>query len=379
MVGGWRFRFICEGEMKYQICTRCVMDTSDPDIIFDENGVCNHCKTAQHAVMEAKEKREKFNLSQYLAEVKQDGKGRRYDCIIGISGGVDSGYTLHLAKQYGLRPLAVHYDNGWDMAVSVCNIRIMLEKMDVDLYTYVVDWEEFRELQMAFFRASVPDMEIPTDHMIYPVLGHAAHKYGVKHIWLGMNTESESILPRAWSQGHNDWKYIKDVFKKYGKGKLTTFPYFTRADYDYFWRNYDYFSILNYMDYNKDAAKELLITKYGWKDYGGKHCESFYTKFYQSYILPEKFGYDKRRAHLSSLIVSGRITREDALKELKHSSYDQEAISFDIEYFCEKMNISLSEYNRIMSLPPRNYHDYKNQENDLLMKLYYWVTKKKRA
>lgn len=366
--------------MKYQICTRCVMDTTDPDIIFDKNGVCNHCKSAVNAMKKAKENRKNFNLFEYVAEVKQDGKGKPYDCIVGVSGGIDSGYTLHLAKEWGLRPLAVHYDNGWDLAVSVGNIRTMLEKMDVDLYTYVVDWEEFRELQLSFFRASVPDMEIPTDHMIYPVLGYAAHKYDVKHIWLGMNMESESILPRAWSQGHNDWKYIKNVFKQYGgKVKLTTFPYFTRADYDYFWRHYDWCSILNHVDYDKNAAKKLLIEKYGWEDYGGKHCESFYTKFYQSYILPEKFGFDKRRAHLSSLIVSGRMTREEALTELELCPYDKETISFDIEYFCEKMDISLSEYHRIMNLPPHSYHDYKNQENDLWMRIYYWITKRKRA
>lgn len=365
--------------MKYQICARCVMDTSDPDIVFDENGVCNHCKTAEHTITEAKKNKEQFNLDHYIETVIQDGKGKEYDCIVGISGGVDSGYTLHLAKQYGLRPLAVHYDNGWDMAVSVCNIRTMLETMNVDLYTYVVNWEEFRELQLAFFRASVPDMEIPTDHMIYPVLGYVAHKYKVKHIWIGMNTESESILPKAWSQGHNDWKYIKDVFKKYGNGHIRTYPYFTRADYDYFWRNYKYFSILNYVDYDKEKAKRLLIDHYGWQDYGGKHCESFYTKFYQTYILPKKFGFDKRRAHLSSLIMSGRMTREEALSELEQCPYDDETISFDIEYFCEKMNITEAEYERIMSLPIKSYHDYKNQENDLLMKIYYWVTKRKRV
>ncbi len=365
--------------MGYQICKRCVMDTSDPDIVFDEEGVCNHCKSAELARVNADKKKREFDLAGYIEQVKEDGKSRKYDCIVGISGGIDSGYTLHLAKQYGLRPLAVHYDNGWDMAVSVCNIRTMLEKMDVDLYTYVLDWQEFRELQLAFFRASVPDMEIPTDHMIYPVLGYAAHKYNVKHIWLGMNTESESILPRAWSQGHNDWKYIKDIFHKYGKGHLKTFPYFSRADYDFFWRNYHYFSILDYVDYNKEKAKSFLIERYGWKDYGGKHCESFYTKFYQTYILPVKFGFDKRRAHLSSLIVSGRITREEALAELERSPYDVNTISFDIEYFCDKMEINQSEYDRLMKLPPKTYHDYKNQEDDVLMKLYYWAAHRKRA
>lgn len=359
--------------MEYQICKRCVMDTSDPDIVFDNQGICNHCKAAEEELMKEREKKKKFNLEEYIGQIKQDGRGKCYDVIVGVSGGVDSGYTLHLAKEYGLRPLAVHYDNGWDMAVSVCNIRVMLEKMDVDLFTYVLDWEEFRELQLAFFKASTPDMEIPTDHMIFPVMGYAAHKFDVKHIWLGLNNESETILPRAWSQGHNDCRYIKNVFKLYGKGKLKTYPYFTRADYDYFWRNFGFFAILNYVGYNKEDAKQLLINQYGWKDYGSKHCESFYTKFYQTYILPEKFGFDKRRSQLSSLIVSGRITREEALKELENSPYDKGTIEFDIEYFCDKMGISREEYERIMSLPPRDYHDFKNQENDLLMRIYNWI------
>lgn len=360
------------GEKKeYRICTRCVMDTTDPDITFDENGYCNHCRGALNLINRMKDLKTSFDMEKYIISVKEDGKKLDYDVIVGISGGVDSGYTLHLAKEYGLRPLAVHWDNGWDMAVSVVNIRRMLEKMNVDLYTYVVDWQEFRDLQLAFFRSSTPDMEIPTDHMIYPVMGYAAHKYGVKHIWLGMNAESESILPRAWSRGHNDYTYIKDVYNKFGSGrKLKSYPYFTRADYDYFWRKYDFFNILNYVDYNKEDAKAFLINEYDWMDYGAKHTESFYTKIYQSYILPVKYGADKRRAHLSSLIMSGQLTREDALRELETPPYNPDTIGFDIEYFCEKMEISKQEFDKVMLSAPKSYHDFKNQDNDILMRLY---------
>ena len=185
------------------------MDTSDKDIVFDEQGICNHCKSAEKALEAAEKRRKEFNLEGYIQKLKREGRGKQYDCIIGISGGVDSCYCIYLAKKYGLRPLAVHFDNGWNAELAVTNIKTIVEKLDVDLYTYVVNWQEFRDLQLAFLKASTPDSEIPTDHMIKPVLGMVAHKYGVKTVWLGFNQSSESILPESWSHGHRDWKYIK--------------------------------------------------------------------------------------------------------------------------------------------------------------------------
>lgn len=362
--------------MEYQICSYCVMDTSDPEIIFDEHGVCNHCKGAKEKLREAEEKRRSFDPEAFSARVKAAGKGKKYDCIVGISGGVDSCYVMYLVKKMGLRPLAVHLDNGWDSELAVQNIKSLLEKLDIDLYTYVVDWQEFRSLQLAFFKASTPDCEIPTDHMIFPVLGMLAHKYQCKYIITGHNNSSESILPRSWSQGHFDWRYIRSVYRIHGEGgRLKTFPHFDRPDYDYFMRKFVWFNILDYIDYNKDETKKFLQENYGWRDYGGKHYESFYTRFYQTYILPVKFGYDKRRMHLSSLIVAGQLSREEALKMLETPPYDEKTIERDIAYFLEKMQISREEFDRIMHAKCLSYWDYPNNENDLTGKVIHGLSK----
>lgn len=352
--------------MNQQVCTRCVMDTTDPEIVFDENGVCNHCKNAIKLL--EKVEKEKVGFEKKMEDIKKAGKGKKYDCVIGISGGVDSSYVVYYAKKLGLRPLAVHIDNGWDSELAVQNIRDLLEKMDVPLYTYVIDWQEFRDLQLAFLKASTPDSEIPTDHTIFAVLFMVALKYHVKYVIEGRNITSESILPRTWSYGHMDWGYIKDIHKKFGTRPLKTFPYYSRLDWIYYTevKKLESISILNYIDYDKEAAKKFMIEKFGWRDYGGKHYESFYTKFYQSYILPVKFGADKRKMHYSSLIVSGQITREEALEHLKEPLYDEREIEKDIEYFCEKMEISRDEFEDIMNRPKKYFWDYQSNENNFL-------------
>lgn len=355
--------------MTYRICNRCVMDTSDSQIVFDDNGNCNHCTSAEKFVNNIEDKRKNFSLSDYAEKVKREGQGKKYDCIVGISGGVDSCYCIYLAKKIGLRPLAVHFDNGWDAELAVQNIKQILEQLDVDLYTYVVNWQEFRDLQLSFLRASTPDCEIPTDHMIKPVLGMAAHKYGIKTVWLGNNQSSESILPDTWSHGHRDWKYIYSVQKEFGSKPLETFPHFNRLDEIYFNLKVNWFPILDYIDYDKEQAKKLLIDEFGWRDYGGKHFESFYTKFYQSYILPVKFGFDKRRMHLSSLIVSGQLTREQALNILEKLPYDKENIDRDIEYFLDKMEITREEFDKIMAEKPKSFWDYPSYEKDFIGRL----------
>lgn len=355
--------------MKYQICQQCVMDTTDIEIIFDENGICNHCKEARESIRKIQKRKEKFDLENYCKNIKEEGRKNQYDCIIGISGGIDSCYVMYLAKKMGLRPLAVHIDNGWNSELAVQNIKVLLEKLEVDLYTYVVDWQEFRDLQLAFLKASTPDSEIPTDHMIRPVLGTVAHKYKCKYIIMGQNSVSEFIIPRTWSHGHSDWKYIKNIYREFGTDKLKTFPYFTRPDMDYFSRKYIWFNMLDFIDYNKDEAKMFLREKYSWRDYGGKHYESLYTKFYQSYILPVKFGYDKRRMHLSSLIAAGQIEREEALQILKEAPYDEKSIENDIEYFVEKMQITRGEFEDIMKQKTKSYWDYPNNETDWMGKI----------
>lgn len=350
--------------MNYRICNHCIMDTSDPDIIFYDEGDCSNCRRATKIMVDINEKKKNFNLAEFAQKVKNEGQGKEYDCIVGISGGVDSCYVMYLVKKLGLRPLAVHFDNGWNSELAVQNIRVLLEKLDIDLYTYVVNWQEFRDLQLAFLRASTPDSEIPTDHMIFALLALVADQYKVKYIIQGKNMSSESILPAHWSYGHDDWKYIKTVHKKYGTIPLKTYVYKNRMSNFYFRDKLEWFSILDYIDYDKEKAKNFLMKEYDWRDYGGKHYESFYTKFYQSYILPKKFGYDKRRAHYSSLIVSNQLTRDAAMNKMKEPLYDENQIERDIEYFCEKMQISRKEFNDIMEKKPLSYWDYKNYEND---------------
>lgn len=352
--------------MENKVCTRCVMDTSDPDIYFDDKGVCNHCKHAEKVLSEIKINKGNFDIYEWAEKIKKSEKDKEYDVVTGISGGVDSSYVLYLLKKLGLRVLAVHIDNGWNTELSVQNIRVVLEKLDIDLYTYVLNWQEFRDIQLSFLKASVPDCEIPTDHLIFPVLSLVAHSYGLKYIVTGSNEATESILPQRWSHGHRDWKYIRSIHNMYGTIPIKTFVYLKPLSLYYFQQKMDWINILDYVDYNKAEAKDLLIKNFGWRDYGGKHYESFYTKFYQAYILPTKFGFDKRKAHLSNLIMNGEITRDEALKQLQEPLYDPDELIRDKEYFCEKMSISIEEFEQIMEKPAKSFWDYPSYENGFI-------------
>jgi N-acetyl sugar amidotransferase len=340
------------------------MDTSDPKIRFDENGICNYCRSYEESKeMYTPKVEEKYkHLQDMVAFCKKKGKGKKYDCIIGISGGVDSTYVAYKVKELGLRPLAVHLDNGWDAELAVSNIHTVLKKLDIELYTYVLDWEEFRSLQVAFLKASTPDSEIPTDHAITTVLKSFAIDEDVPLIW-GVNFSSESILPRAWSQGHMDWGYIKNVNKVFGKKKLKHFPHYSVYKRIYWKRikGIRIFSLLDYIDYDKEKAKKYLIEKLGWRDYGGKHHESIYTKFFQAYILPTKFGFVKKRAHLSSLILAGQMTREAALKELEKPLYNEDELREHLIYVPKKLGLTIEEFEEIMNTPPRKYEDFSPQ------------------
>lgn len=358
-------RFINSME-NYQICTRCVMDTSDPEIIFDENGICNHCHNYE-ASFENRvfdEETAKVKLEQLVGQIKAAGNGKDYDCLIGVSGGVDSTYVAYLVKRLGLRPLAVHLDNGWNSELAVKNIENVLTKMDIDLYTYVINWEEFKSLQLSFLKASTPDGEIPSDHAIFALLFNEANKRGIKYIITGMNYRTESILPKSWAQGHLDWKYVKGINKRFGNVTLKTFPRVTVPRLFYYWaiKRTKYISILNYINYNKTEVMKVLQDELGWKYYGGKHYESVYTRFYQSYVLPQKFNIDKRRAHYSNLILSGQMTREEALQELAKPTCDPKIVAEDIEFTIKKLQISKAEFEQIMQLPVKSYQDYPNQE-----------------
>jgi N-acetyl sugar amidotransferase len=343
-----------------RLCTRCVMDDTDPEIAFDEHGVCNHCHRYDQLVREAvftgpeRERR----LARLLEAVRADGKGKEYDCIIGVSGGVDSTFVAWKVKELGLRPLAVHLDNGWDSELAVKNIEHVLNKLKIDLHTHVIDWNEFRDLQLAFLKASTPDSEIPTDHAIVSLMFATARRMRVKHILSGVNCRTESHLPRAWSRGHQDWKYIRSVHRRFGTQALTTFPRqgLVRLTLDRLF--YRWVDILNLLDYSKKQAMAVLQDTLGWKYYGGKHYESIYTRFYQGYILPRKFGFDKRKAHLSSLICSGELPRDAALAELRTEPYPPALQEEDREYVIKKLGLTTEEFNRIMLLPPKRFEDY---------------------
>jgi len=349
------------------------MDTTDPEITFDEQGRCCHCRTydAQIRCLCWDERQSAAMLPALIERIRASGKGREYDCIIGVSGGVDSTYVAWKVKELGLRPLAVHMDNGWNSALAVTNIHKVLNKLGIDLYTEVLDWEEFRDLQLSFLRASTPDSEIPTDHAITAVLMQVAAKHKINYIIGGSNIRSEGILPRAWSQGIRDWRYIHGVHKRFGTVPLKTFPHFTMLGFvlartlgKHKWIN-----ILNYIDYNKTEAMRLLQDELGWVYYGGKHYESVYTRFFQAYILPRKFGADKRRAHLSTLVCSGEMSRDEALETIKEPICPPELLREDKDFVIKKLGITESEFDKIMALPRKTIADYPAYENGTLLKL----------
>lgn len=365
----------------YQMCVRCIMDTSDPFIEFDAEGVCNHChhyEMLSRNYLPSPEKRDEL-LNRLVAEIKAEGRGRDYDCIIGVSGGVDSTYVAYLVKKLGLRALAVHVDNGWDSELSSSNVEKSIERLGIDLQTVVLDWEEFKDLQIAFLKASTPDSEIPTDHAIFAVLYHEAAKRNIRYIVSGGNVVTEAILPGTWAYGYFDWRYIKNIQRRFGQVPLRSFPHIN------YWDRFIYYplikqikiaSLLDFVQYDKKAVQELLERELDWRPYGGKHYESVYTRFFQGYILPRKFGIDKRRAHLSTLILSGQISRAEALEEIHRSPYVGYALEEDLEYVLEKLGLTQDEFEQIMSLPVRSHKDYPTYEDypPALLKLDYITT-----
>lgn len=344
----------------YQMCTRCVMDTTDPDIVFDGNGVCNHCHTYDEQMRKNvfSGAEGKSRLEEIVNKIKEERKDKEYDCVIGVSGGVDSTFVAYKVIELGLRPLAIHLDNGWDSELAVKNIEVTLKKLKIDLYTHVIDWEEFRDLQLAFLKSSTPDSEIPSDHAIVSLMYQISDKIKVKYILAGFNSRTESHHTIAWSNGHFDWKYIKSVHRKFGKIRLKTFPHMSLLTYFRYRQTRKMINILDYLDYVKKDAIKVLERELCWKYYGGKHYESIYTRFFQGYILPKKFGYDKRKTHFSSLICSGEMTRDEALAELKKETYPIEMQEEDMAYVIKKLGLSNEEFEGIMNLPQKSYWDY---------------------
>lgn len=348
-------------------CTRCVMDTSDPEISFDADGVCSHCRNFERNIKPHwfPDEEGARRLDALVKAIRNAGRRREYDCIIGLSGGVDSSYLAYQAKQHGLRPLAVHVDAGWNSELAVKNIENLVKTLDIDLFTHVVDWDEMRDLQLAFFRAGVANLDVPQDHAFTAAVFAYAARNNIRYVLSGGNYATESILPRAWGYNAMDLRHLTAIHKRYGKVRLRTFPKVNFFQYYvYYPRILGMRTVrpLNLMPYNKAAAMRILEDQVGWRYYGGKHYESRFTKFFQAHYLPTKFGYDKRRAHLSSLIVSGQMTREEALDELAKPLYSSLELQEDKLFFIKKLGITETEYASVMAQPAKTYLDYPSNE-----------------
>jgi N-acetyl sugar amidotransferase len=346
----------------YRQCSVSVMDTiADPDIRFDEKGICNYYYEYLDALASIPVPGERKDALNALVEkIKAKGKNKPYDCLIGLSGGVDSTYLAYLTKELGLRPLAVHLDNGWDSELAVQNIENIVNKLGIELYTHVIDWEEFRDLQMSFIKASVVDIELVTDHAIYAITNKLAHKYNIGYILNGANVNTENTLPKSWIHPKRDHINIQSIHKAYGSIPLKTFPLMDMRlkRYTQNLSALETIGLLHYVPYNKSEVKQFIQSELNWRDYGGKHYESIWTRFYQGYILPQKFKIDKRKAHLSDLVFGGQITKAEALEELKEPIYEEKQMLEDYEYVLKKLRLSHDQFQHYMKLPPRSHYDF---------------------
>ncbi len=348
---------------EYRVCTRCVMDTSDPAIAFDSEGACNYCAAAiqrlRRLPSDANARQER--LKALLSRIKADGKGKDYDCVIGVSGGVDSSFVAREVRRLGLRPIAVHFDNGWDSEIAVDNIRRVLELLGIELLTYVVDWEEFRDLQLSFLKSSTANCEIPTDHAIFATLFRTAAQFRLKYILTGSNLATEAIYSVAGGgHYHQDFRHIRAIHRRFGSRALRTYPSMSLRGYLYhvFGRGVRQIPFLNLVEYDRQAAQGVLRLELGWRDYGAKHCESVWTRFFQGYYLPTKFGCDKRKWHLSSMICAGQISRERALEVLATPIYDDNLLRQDTEFVLKKFGLTADEFDALMSARPARATDF---------------------
>lgn len=352
-------------------CNRCVMDTTAPSITFDGNGVCNFCTNYFEQLEIRFSGDKKSELDALVLKMKKAGRGKKYDCVIGVSGGVDSTYVAYLVKKYGLRPLAIHLDNGWNSELAVENIHRTLSKLDIELHTHVIDWVEIREIQKSFLKASIPGMEIPTDHAIYSILREVANKENIEYIVNGSNFKTEFIMERAWSEmmGQLDWLLIKNIHRKFGNGYFKSYPRTSRVAFykARIRRKPKVVYFLDYIEFSKEKAMKFIQDELGWVYYGGKHYESIYTRFTQAYIQPKKFGIDKRKAHFSNLICMGEMTKEQATEELMKSAYPSIEMEMeDRELVLKKLKISETEFEEIMSAPILTFKDYNGYHNSLI-------------
>jgi len=351
---------------KYQICSNCVMDTTDFKIQFDENGICDHCNNYYNNILPswhpddigAKE------LETIVAKIKKEGKNKKYDCIIGLSGGVDSSCLVYLAKEkFGLRPLIFSVDTGWNLNVANDNVEKIVKGLNLDLHLEVVDWDEMKDLQLAYFKSQVPYQDTPQDHAIFAALYNYTAKHGIKYVLTGGNYSTECVRePSEWVHV-NDLRQIKDIHRRFGKHPLKKFPLCSMFKYRLYYRyvkGIKIIQLLNLIPYKKEQAITELENRFDWERYANKHFESIFTRFYEGYWLIKKFGYDKRKAHFSSLILTGQMTREEALQKLKESPYDENFAMQDLEYIANKLDLTKDEFIELMNGDNKTYRDYKS-------------------
>lgn len=353
----------------YQVCSNCVMDTTDSRIVFDEHGVCDHCISFKRDVLPHWHPDETgaAMFRQIVERIKASGKGRDFDCIMGMSGGLDSSYLLHLAvSEFGLRPLVFHVDGGWNTDIAVNNIQVLVDKLGLDLYTEVINWEEMRDFQLAFFKSGVPHLDIPQDHAFVATLYHFANKHGIKYILNGGNYSTECVRnPKEWLYYGTDMAQLRDIHRRFGTIPLRTYPFSSilfHKVYLRYIRGVQVIKPLNLLPYTKEHASKVLSERYGWRPYPQKHFESRFTRFYEGYWLPTRFGYDTRRVQYSSLIQTGQMTREEALERLSKPAYDPATIDEDFEYIAAKLGITVDELRGYHQMPLKTYRDYRNQE-----------------
>lgn len=353
--------------MENRLCSNCVMDTSDPKIKFDEHGVCDLCNDYNNNIKPTLDyQRLNSELLSVLERVKKDGKNRDFDCLFGMSGGIDSSYMLHMAvKEFGLRPLVFHVDGGWNSEIAVNNIQRMIDKLKLDLYTEVINWEEMKDFQLALFKSGTPYLDIAQDHAFVATLYNYADKYKIKWILNGGNYASEFMsYPLKYYYYGTDMRFINDIRSKFCTTKMESYPFssvFRHKIYLKYLRHVNVLKMLNYMPYNVSDAKELLSKEYGWKPYPQKHFESRFTRFFESYWMYERFGYDVRRAQFSSLILSGQMKRDEALKLLSQKPYNEDEINEEFKYIATKLGITTQELQQYFDMPKKYYWDYKNQ------------------
>lgn len=369
-------------EKKYQICIRCVMDITDPKIIFDEKGLCNHCRhfhevTSKHWFPNDEGKKK---LDTLFSKIKQKGKGKEYDCIIGLSGGVDSSYLALMLKDYGLRSLVVHVDAGWNSELAVYNIEQIVKHCGYDLHTHVMDWQEIKDLQLAYLKSGVANQDVVQDHAFFASLYHFATRHNIKYVISGGNISTESVFPKAWHHAAMDAINLKSIHRLFGKRKLLNYKTISFFEYFFYYpfiKGMEVFRPLNFMPYNKSEALKLLKEKINYKEYGRKHGESRFTKFFQNYYLPKKFNIDKRRPHLSSQILSGSLIREEALRELQKPLYDEIELRQDKDYIAKKLEISVNDLDKFVNERGHHYSEYPNWDTSykLMIKIKKLVEK----